>query len=181
MFACRFELMEHASTQAALDYMKKLAGVSYDFELAQKLGYSKQALSSVKKRQKIPMKWLAKASILFKVPVEELQAAGQKDWYAKKDQEPHSESAYSVAEKDSDALTLERRIFEEEKRLFWEEKKEIIEENRRLHQEKDALYREKECLLREIGELREKVARLEERKNRLAIASDQPAQNSGVA
>ena len=30
--------MEHASTQAALDYMKKLAGVSYDFELAQKLG-----------------------------------------------------------------------------------------------------------------------------------------------
>ena len=115
--------MEHASTQAALDYMKKLAGVSYDFELAQKLGYSKQALSSVKKRQKIPMKWLAKASLLFKVPVEELQAAGQKDWYANKDQEPHSERAYSVAEQDSDALTLERRIFEEEKRIFWEEKK----------------------------------------------------------
>lgn len=115
--------MEHASTQAVLDYMKKLAGVSYDFELAQKLGYSKQALSSVKKRQKIPIKWLAKASLLFKVPVEELQAAGQKDWYAKKDQKTHPENVHSLAEKDSDALTLARRIFEEEKRIFWEEKK----------------------------------------------------------
>ena len=166
--------MEHASTQAALDYMKKLAGVSYDFELAEKLGYSKQALSSVKKRQKIPIKWFAKASLLFKVPVEELQAAGQKNWYAKGDQEKHPENVHTVSEQNADALTLERRIFEEEK-------KELIAENRRLHQEKDALYREKESLLREIGELREKVARLEERKNRLAIASDQPAQNSGVA
>ena len=173
--------MEHASTQAALDYMKKLAGVSYDFELAQMLGYSKQALSSVKKRQKIPMKWFAKASLLFKVPIEELQAAGQKAWYAKKDHGTHPENDHTVLEKDLDALTLERRIFEEEKRSFREEKKEIIAENRRLHQEKDALYREKEGLLREIGELREKVARLEERKNRLAVASDQPAQHSGVA
>ena len=181
MFACRFELMEHASTQAALDYMKKLAGVSYDFELAQKLGYSKQALSSVKKRQKIPMKWLAKASLLFKVPVEELQAAGQKALYAKEDHETHPENVHSASEKDSDALTLERRIFEEEKRISWEEKKELIAENRRLHQEKDALYREKEGLLREIGELREKVARLEERKNRLAVATDQPEEATGAA
>lgn len=174
--------MEHASTQAALDYMKKLAGVSYDFELAQKLGYSKQALSSVKKRQKIPMKWFAKASLLFKVPVEELQAAGQKDWYAKNDQKMHPKNVHAVSEQDADALTLERRIFEEEKRIFWEEKKELIAENRRLHQEKDALYREKESLLREIGELREKVARLEERKNRLpGVGCVSSESNSGVA
>jgi len=36
-------------------------------------------------------------------------------------------------------------------------------------------------LLREIGDLRAQVARLEERKNRLAIVSEQPVANSGVA
>ena len=49
-----------------------------------------------------------------------------------------------------------------------------IEENRQLH-------RDKAELLREMGELRATVARLEERKNRLAIASGMPSENSGVA
>ena len=52
--------------------------------------------------------------------------------------------------------------------------REVIAENRQLH-------REKEEILRENGVLREKIARLEERKSRLAVASDQSAQNSGVA
>lgn len=173
--------MEYASTQSALDYMKKLAGVSRDCELAQMLGYSKQALSSVKKRQKIPMKWFAKASILFKVPVEELQAVGQKALYAKEDLEPLSEGSPAARANELELFALERRQLDEEKRCFWEEKKELIAENRRLHQEKDALYREKEKLLREIGELREKIARLEERKSRIAVTANMPAQDSGAA
>ncbi len=62
-----------------------------------------------------------------------------------------------------------------------EERRELAVENRKLYREKEELYREKEELLRENGELKAMVARLEERKNRLAVASDQPAQHSGVA
>lgn len=54
------------------------------------------------------------------------------------------------------------------------ERRELAAENRQLHKENAAL-------LREIVELREKIARLEERKNRLAVATDQPVQSSGVA
>lgn len=166
--------MEHASTQAALDYMKKLAGVSYDFELAEKLGYSKQALSSVKKRQRIPVKWFAKASILFRVPIEELQAAGQLAKTSNAYQERSDTVLLSEQKREQDLLSNERRLFEEEKRRFWEERKELLAENRQLH-------REKEELLRENGELKAMVARLEERKNRLSVSPDQPAQNSSVA
>lgn len=173
-FVCRFEQMEHASTQAALDYMKKLAGVSYDFELAEKLGYSKQALSSVKKRQRIPVKWFAKASILFRVPIEELQAAGQLAKTSNAYQERPDTVLLSEQKREQDLLSNERRLFEEEKRRFWEERKELLAENRQLH-------REKEELLRENGELKAMVARLEERKNRLSVSPDQPAQNSSVA
>lgn len=164
--------MKHASTQAALDYMKKLAGVSYDFELAEKLGYSKQALSSVKKRQTIPMKWFAKASLLFRVPMEELQAAGQISETANAYQE--AQPPLTSLELERELLATERRLFKEEKRNFWEERRELMAENRQLH-------REKEELLRENGELKARVARLEECKNRLAVATDQPAKNSGAA
>lgn len=164
--------MKHASTQDALEYMKKLAGVSYDFELAEKLGYSKQALSSVKKRQKIPINWFVKASRFFQVPMEELQTAGQltetSNAYSK------TQTTVTNTEEERDTLAIERRLFEEEKRVFWEERKDLMAENRQLH-------REKEELLRENGELKAMVARLEERKNRLAFATDQPTENSGIA
>ncbi len=166
--------MKHASTQAALDYMKKLAGVSYDFELAEKLGCSKQALSSVKKRQKIPIKWFAKASLLFRVSMEELQTAGMQIETANAYHEENIAAASSELEREWDALANERRLFEEERRSFREERKELMAENRQLH-------REKEELLRENGELKAMVARLEERKNRLAVATDQPKEATGAA
>lgn len=165
--------MEHASTQAALDYMKKLAGVSHDSELAEKLGYSKQAVSSVRKRQCIPLKWFAKASLVFGVPVEELQTAGVEKKYANIDQMPRpvekreSEEAQAV-------LNVERRVFEEEKRRLWEERRELMAENRQLH-------REKEELLRENGDLRATIARLEERKHRHDLTHGIAAEDSGVA
>lgn len=165
--------MEHASTQAALDYMKKLAGVSHDFELAEKLGYSKQALSSVKKRQNIPMKWFAKASLVFGVPVEELQFAGRGQKTANEDFGPQEMPPAKAMEEEQSLFTVERRLFEEDKRRFWEEHREIIAENRQLH-------REKEELLRQIGELREKVARLEERKRGYDRAHGLPAEDSDV-
>lgn len=166
--------MKHASTQSVLDYMKKLAGVSYDFELAEKLGYSKQALSSVKKRQKIPMKWFAKASLLFRVPMEQLQTAGQQTENANEYHEEQLTTPSPELERERNVLANERRLFEEEKRSFWEERKELMAENRQLH-------REKEDLLRENGELKAMVARLEERKNRLAVATDQSKEDSGAA
>lgn len=162
--------MEHASTQNILDYMKKLAGVSYDFELAEKLGYSKQALSSVKKRQAIPMKWFAKASLLFQVPVEELQTAGQTAKHINEYRKTQKEIPSPGMEGERALLITERRLFEEEKRQFWEERKELIAENRQLHREKEELYQAKEKLLRENGELKEKVARLEERMDKPLIS-----------
>jgi len=58
---------------------------------------------------------------------------------------------------------------------------EVQRERQDLSKENQLLHKEKEVLLREIGDLRAQVARLEERKNRLAIVSEQPVANSGVA
>lgn len=79
------------------------------------------------------------------------------------------------------AVPLQDTKLEKELEMERGERRELAAENRRLHQEKEELYREKEELLRENGELKAMVARLEERKNRLAVATDQPAQHSGVA
>ena len=58
---------------------------------------------------------------------------------------------------------------------------EVQRERQDLSKENQLLHKEKEVLLREIGDLRAQVARLEERKNRLAVVSEQPVANSGVA
>lgn len=64
--------MKDASAAAVLDYLKALAGARDDSDLAKIIGYSKQALSTARKRGKTSLKMLAKASICFEKSVEEI-------------------------------------------------------------------------------------------------------------
>ncbi len=66
--------MKDASAAAVLDYLKALAGVRDDSDLAKIIGYSKQALSTARKRGKVSLKMLGKASICFEKSVEEINS-----------------------------------------------------------------------------------------------------------
>ncbi len=72
-FPCRYGSMKDASAAAVLDYLKAVAGVRDDSDLAKIIGYSKQAISTARKRGKVSLKMLAKASICFEKTVEEIQ------------------------------------------------------------------------------------------------------------
>lgn len=176
MFICRFDSMEHASAEEILSRLKIAAKVSKDTELAQLLGLSRQSIAAARLRDRIPASWIPKASKLFNVDIEWLYSGTEKNIPPVRAEKGN---AAFCSQNENKCIFCQNK--DETLKKIEQERDEFFKENRELIAENRQLYREKEALLREIGELREKVARLEERKNRLAIASDQPAQNSGVA
>lgn len=174
--------MEDTTTLGILARLKEASNSVTDIELARKLGHSKQAIADAKSKNSVPASWIPKAAKKFNVttdwlffgigPMRHCEEPEASVCTLRKEHESHPHNA-----------NLENKLAfsEEERRELASENRKLHREKEELYREKEALYREKEELLRENGELKAMVARLEERKNRLAIASDQPAQNSGVA
>lgn len=155
--------------------IKAIRGMTSQMQFSSSLGIAQTKLSRYERNTTPPdLDFLLKLSRQYSVSLEWLiTGEGSKELLMECSNRDNE--APQTTEKDNQLHLLEivsslQHALESEKT----ERRELAAENRRLHQEKEAL-------LREIGELREQVARLEERKNRLAVATDQPAQHSGVA
>lgn len=173
--------MKDTTAQAVLARLVEATSSSSEAALSGPLNISAQAISDARRRGKIPDAWIRIIADKFNVSADWLffgRGVMRLD-----DANAGAPRAANEVRGDTalQAVPLADEKLEKELALEREERRELAAENRRLHREKEELYREKEELLREIGELREKVARLEERKNRLAVATDQPTQRSGVA
>jgi len=168
--------MKDASFETVLKRLIEGIGVKNASSLGPALGISSQAISDAKKRGSIPTKWIFIASTKYGLKPEELLAPENEsipvasgDDIQRVTRQENFQDSSSLLELREHLRSLREALEAEQK-----ERREISMENRQLHKENAEL-------LREIGDLRAQVARLEERKNRLAIVSEQPVANSGVA
>ena len=173
--------MKDTTAQAVLARLVKATSSSSEAALSGPLNISAQAISDARRRGKVPDAWVRIIADKFNVSA---------DWLFFGRGVMRLDNASSVTPDAADKVGIDNSLqvvpladkkLEKELEMERGERRELAAENRRLHREKEELYREKEELLRENGELKAMVARLEERKNRLAVATDQPAQDSGVA
>ena len=152
--------MEDASELEVLARLHQAAGTSNDSELAKRLGLSRQSVTKARATKSIPFKWIPKSVLLFDVT---------SDWllFGRGQMRPGEADTPRVpapipANNCLRCTKLEAKL-------------------ERVEAQRDELFAENRQLLRENGDLRAQVARLEERKNRLAIATGQPLEDSGAA